>query len=247
MSYEEEQHPLDATEDAFTDSLRKLHTSKRRPDASLAIADKVAQERAAKKIVPQTQLPDVPVDPKDPRTKRRGRRWAEDALPLSPSRAAAQGLTSILPPMKAKNDARFQAFVFEVTTNPDLRTEYPTWQSLSERFNVSVTVLKTWLLSEEVSKAMAAVVSHEARMAMPSVMRAVRIRAEVTGDPHAAELLRKVAKLGTAESDATKGLESSLRQLALARQQEARLPLRVDARVIDATAKAAVVTTVVPE
>jgi hypothetical protein len=217
----------------LADSIRAVHTSKRRPDTSGAIEARVAAERNARLAAGEPEGHKLKPVGANVVPKRKPRAFMEDALPLSPGRAAGLGITSILPPMRVKNDKKFQKFLFDITQNPDLRAECPTWASLAERFGVSVSTIKTWLLSDEVAKAMETAVSHEAKMRMPSVIRAVRVRAEVTGDPHAAEFLRKIAKMGTAETDASKSFESTLRQIAAARASETKaLPAPV--RVIEA-------------
>ncbi len=146
---------------------------------------------------------------------------------------AKQGLTSILPPMRAKEDPKFRRFLLEIT-DPDLRFQFPTWTSLAAHFETSVQTIKTWCLSDEMSQALAIGISHEARLMMPSVLRSVKLRAEMTGDPHAAEFIRKLAKLGTAETDVTKSFESTLRAIAAARSKGPALlpPKTVDVKVV---------------
>lgn len=195
------------------DSIRGAAKSHRRPDNGAAIADAIARERELKVGLGEKQGVDTTSE-EAPRTLRRD---VEATLPLSSAQAAREGLTSILPPMRAlKDDERFRRFLLEIT-DPDLRYQYPTWTALAEHFECSVQTVKTWLLSEECSAAMAVGISHAARMMMPGVLRSVKLRAEMTGDPHAAEWIRKVAKLGTAETDASKSFESTLRAIAASR------------------------------
>lgn len=195
------------------DSIRGAANSRRRPDTGAAIHDAIDRERsllmdAGVKTSLETESGMAENGP---------RKALEDTLPLSAAEAARQGLTSILPPMRAlKEDERFRRFLLEIT-DPDLRYQYPTWTALAQHFECSVQTIKTWLLSEECSAAMAVGISHQARMMMPGVLRSVKLRAEMTGDPHAAEWIRKVAKLGTAETDASRSFESTLRSIAASR------------------------------
>lgn len=200
----------DEQEDAMQDSLRAQHTSHRRPEVSGQIAAEIRRVQDLKgSIEPNKQQPTSRALPK------RGR-MVEDSLPLAPHRAAKLGLTAILPPAKVRNNEKFRFFIQEIT-DPDFRTRFPTWMGMAEHFGVGVATLKTWMLSEEAGLAMKASVAHEALMHMPSIIRSVRMRAEITGDPHAAEFVRKVAKLGTAELDQAKSFENTLRQIALSR------------------------------
>jgi hypothetical protein len=217
--------PEDEDEIELEDSIRGSQKSHRRPDAAAAIADGIAREREFKVGAGEkTELATTSTGP-----GKGSRRSLEDSLPLSPARAAKLGLTSILPPMRAKSDERFRRFLLEIT-DPDLRHQFPTWTALATHFEVSVQTIKTWLLSEEASQALAIGISHEARLMMPSVLRSVRLRAEVTGDPHAAEFIRKIAKLGTAETDASRSFESTLRAIAASRASAE--PKLVEAKVV---------------
>lgn len=196
------------------DSIRGAQRSHRKPDVALLITDRIEADRqrslnTEKRPLPALEHPEGTSDEVKEANM-------EDSLPLAPAAAARLGLTSILPPMQVKENPRFQRFIMEVM-NPDLRYQYPTWTELARHFGVSVQTIKTWMLSAEVSKALEVGLSHEARMMMPSVLRSVKLRAELTGDPHAAEFVRKVAKLGTAETDASRSFEKTLRQIAAER------------------------------
>ena len=208
----------DLEEPPLRDSIRKTQASKRRPQVAELIAKRIAALRQL-----DAEGPDgiAVADQPKPQALSVRRTNLEDSLPLAPQRAARLGLTSILPPLKVLRQKQFQAFLLEIT-DPDFRVNYPTYRQMAETFGVTVSTIKTWLLSEEVSRAVEVSLSHEARLMMPSVMRSVRLRAETTGDPHAAEFVRKIAKLGTAETDAQKSFENTLRQIALQRSQAAK-------------------------
>lgn len=221
-------------EQPLEDSIRSAQRSHRSNQATEAIQARIQEERALRRASAsghQVQTTGV----RGPNRVRPANQ--EDSLPLSPAKAAALGMTLILPPMQVRQEEKFRRFLHEVLTNPDLRADYPTYTSLSAHFGVSVQTIKTWLLSEEVGKALRSSMSHEALMSMPSVLRSVRLRAELTGDPHAAEFVRKVAKLGTAETDAQSSFEKTLREIAHERMKtNAALPRPVqviEARVVE--------------
>jgi hypothetical protein len=205
-------------DEGMRDSIRKAENRKKN-GASIGPKIIEAIEASRRSLRPSTHLPEgqvgegTPVDAKPADTS--------DDLPLSPRKAALLGLTSILPPTDASDNKNFQRFLIDLT-DPDFKYQFPTWESAAKRYGVSVSTIKTWYLSEEAAKALEAGIAHEAKMAMPSVLRSVRLRAELTGDPHAAEFVRKVGKLGTAESDATRSFERTLRQIAEARAKEAK-------------------------
>lgn len=205
------------------DSIRATQRTHRRPDVSAQILQRIEDERRP------TALPTSATGHSEPLKPAR----LIDTLPLSPERTAKLGLTSILPPMKVRREKAFRAFIIEIT-EPDFKVRYPTWTALSQHFGVSVPTIRAWMLSEEVGKAVRASVSHEAAMSLPSVMRAVRIRAELTGDPHAAEMIRKIAKMGTAETDQAASFERTLKQIAHDRINKS-LPKSASPKVIDIT------------
>lgn len=209
---------------SLSDSIRGEEASHRRADVGPQIAEAIAEERALKLEHGMIAAEDKEGAGEDPIKQAN----LEDSLPLAPHMAAKLGLTSILPPMRVQDDEKFRRFLYEIL-DPDLRVLCPTYTSLAKRFQVSVQTIKTWLLSEEASKAIEVSIAHLARMAMPSVLRSVRLRAELTGDPHAAEYVRKVAKLGTAETEASRSFEKTLRQIAADR---AALPRSQKAAVI---------------
>lgn len=193
----------------LTDSIRKAQKSHRRQDASEMIALAIERQRELK--VAREAPSQESVAPEGYQAPNRAS--LEDSLPLNAARVAQLGLTSIMPSVKAKDPEKFEAFLTALF-DPDFRYTYPTYPSMAKAFGVSVGTIRAWLLSEEVGKAMEAAVSHEARMMMPAVLRSVMLRATSTGDPHAAEYIRKVAKLGTAETDSARSFEKTLRQLA---------------------------------
>ncbi len=204
---------MDDEEESLQDSIRGSQKSHRRADVGHMLASHIEEIRRVKQTLrasPEVESRESSLVGEDEVVKRANR---EDSLPLSPAKAARLGLTSILPPMKVKDDEKFMDFLTQIM-DPDLRSTYPTYTALAKRFQVSVQTLKTWLLSEELAKVLEASIAHEARLTMPSVLRSVRLRAELTGDPHAAEFIRKVAKLGTAETDASRSFEKTIRQIA---------------------------------
>lgn len=209
-------------DEPLSDTIRGAQRSHRKPDVSQGILARVEEIRKIKESEARgyVKMPSANSVPQgQPRSY-------EYALPLSPHRAAKLGLTSLLPSIKVKREAKFRRFLMELS-DPDLRTSHPTYTALAQHFEVSVQTIKTWLLSEEAAKSLKASIQNEALQAMPSVMRSVRLRAEITGDPHAAEFIRKMAKLGTAETDAQSSFEKTLRHIAGERaragQEQARL------------------------
>ncbi len=211
-------------EKSLQDSIRNAESNHRRQDIAPAMSEAIAEQRALKLEIGQLTERRREEAGEDPVKNAN----LEDSLPLAPHAAARLGLTSILPPMRVQEDEKFRRFLFEIL-DPDMRVAYPTYTALAKHFQVSVQTLKTWLLSEEASKAVEVSIAHVARMAMPSVLRSVQLRAELTGDPHAAEYVRKVAKLGTAETDASRSFEKTLRQIAADRAASGKM-----GRVIEA-------------
>lgn len=192
------------------DSIRTTQKGHRKPDVAGAIADRIREMATPTAVAEINDNSDGELPPKKAAR-------VVDQLPLSPQRTAKLGLTSILPVMKVRREASFRQFILEVA-EPDFKTRFPTWQRLADHYAVSIPTIRAWLLSEEVGKAVRVSVVHEAAMAMPSVMRSVRLRAEITGDPHAAEWIRKVAKMGTAETDQAASFERTLKQIAAERR-----------------------------
>jgi hypothetical protein len=217
-------------DDLLQDSIRKVQKAHRRPDISQQIKARVDEIRSLAPA-PAAPVPQDVIRVKRPYVRKKAN--AEDALPLSPSKASRLGLTSILPPMRVAKEEAFKDFLLSLS-DPDFRSQHPTWRSIADRFGVSVQTIRTWMLSEEVAKAMKSAIAHEAALALPSVLRAVRLRAELTGDPHAAEWVRKVAKVGTAETEQAASFERTLKEIALER---ARTPVGLPAarKTIDVT------------
>lgn len=197
--------------DDLEDSIRAHQKGHRKADSSALINEAIERERALKAADYAAPVESVNQYHEDPE----GRSY-EKGLPVDAARMAHLGLTSVLPATKVRDQEKFNAFL-TCLYDPDFKHRFPTYSDMARHFGVSPGTIKAWLLSEEVGKALEAAVSHEARLMMPEVLRSVKLRAVATGDPHAAEYIRKVAKLGTAETDVAKSFEKTLRQIAAER------------------------------
>ena len=145
----------------------------------------------------------------------------EQDLPHSPEKMAALSLATTLPKLESK-DERFQAFLLEVT-DPDFRALYPTFKQMAARYGVSVSTIKTWLLSKELQDMFRASLKKQALMKMPTVLESVALRAEISGDSHAATFVADMAGVrGRGVQDALGGIESqlkSIKELAISRKK----------------------------
>ena len=200
--------------DSIQPEIKKSATSHRAPDTT----ERIKTTREAKLEAAKNAL-GYQTEEKDTFPEEHIEVGVDKDSPLSAEKMAEQGLTLILPKSTVKMPEKFGAFISAIL-DPQFSEVFPTYVDMAKGFHVDVRTVKSWLLSKEVGEAIEKGTRHKARLRMPRIIDAVAIRAEITGDPHAANFVAEQAGMRRIDQGSDGSFEKTLKtikDIALAR------------------------------